>query len=104
LRYSSCSGFVFHEKGFIDCNENCDFLSYAGFGFAIFSFFFFFCLVDENCFPGKYPAMGKPSFKDSLKALEADIQHANTLYLSRSLSLSVSLFFLSIRDMNLVLF
>jgi hypothetical protein len=31
--------------------------------------------------------MGKLSFKDSLKALEADIQHANTLY-----SLSISYF------------
>ncbi|KAJ6309965.1 hypothetical protein OIU76_014831 [Salix suchowensis] len=36
--------------------------------------------------------MGKLSFKDSLKALEADIQHANTLY-SLSLSLSLLLFF-----------
>jgi len=66
------------------------FLSYGG-GFVLQFAHFFFCLVDENCFPGKYPAMGKSSFKDSLKALEADIQHANTLYPSLSLSLSLSL-------------
>ena len=34
--------------------------------------------------------MGKLSFKDSLKALEADIQHANTLY-------SLSYFFFSFK-------
>lgn len=32
--------------------------------------------------------MSKSPFKDSLKALEADIQHANALYTSLSLSLS----------------
>jgi hypothetical protein len=32
-------------------------------------------------FPGKYLGiMGKSSFQESLKALEADIQYANTLY------------------------
>ncbi|TKY47147.1 E3 ubiquitin-protein ligase Topors [Spatholobus suberectus] len=31
--------------------------------------------------PGKYLGMGKGSFQDSLKALEADIQYANTLAL-----------------------
>lgn len=85
MRSSSYPGSVFHEKGFIECNENCDFSLLRG-GLVLQFSHIFFCLVDENCFPGKYPAMGKSSFKDSLKALEADIQHANTLYLSLSLS------------------
>lgn len=45
------------------------------------SFWFFDSLFsfDGNNFPGNSTAMAKLSFKDSLKALEADIQHANTL-------------------------
>ncbi|XP_027337770.1 E3 ubiquitin-protein ligase AIRP2 isoform X2 [Abrus precatorius] len=35
----------------------------------------------QKIFPGKYLGMGKCSFQDSLKALEADIQYANTLAL-----------------------
>lgn len=33
-----------------------------------------------------YVASMRKSFKDSLKVLEADIQHANTLYVSRCFS------------------
>ena len=46
------------------------------------------CVVGWELFSEKIMAMRK-SFKDSLKALEADIQHANTLYLSLSLALFV---------------
>ena len=41
--------------------------------------------------------MGKLSFKDSLKALEADIQHANTLYSPSPLSLLFDFDFFLVR-------
>jgi hypothetical protein len=36
-------------------------------------------VVELVCFPEAAVSMGRSSFRDSLKVLEADIQHANSL-------------------------
>jgi hypothetical protein len=91
LRYSSCSGFVFHEKGFIVFNENCDFsLLRGGFCFAICSLFFLF--GGWELFSWKVPGHGKvivQGFSESAWSGYSARQHPVPPSLSLSLSLSL---------------